>query len=130
MAGAGGTARDSLTLNPPGSMKRFATMFAASLLLLTGACNREGREVYLAAGCDECHGVDLKGTRTGGPPITGIRKHWDVESLLLYFANPDSVAEEDPRLRKLRSYYESGMKPLDWTDAEGRRALAKYVRRW
>jgi mono/diheme cytochrome c family protein len=111
-------------------MKRIATIVGVSMLALTAACNREGREVYLAAGCDECHGVDLKGTRTGGPPITGTRKHWSVDELLLYFANPDSVADTNPRLQELRSYYESGMKPLDWTDPAGRRALAKYVRRW
>ena len=111
-------------------MKRVTAMLGASLLLFTAACNREGREVYLSAGCDECHGMDLKGTRTGGPPISGTRKHWDVESLLAYFANPDSVADADPRLQELRSYYESGMAPLKWADPEGRKALAKYVRRW
>ena len=111
-------------------MNRLATMFAASLLLLTAACNREGREVYLSAGCDECHGVDLKGTRTGGPPIAGTRKHWDVDGLLLYFANPDSVADADARLSKMRSYYETGMAPLKWADPVGREALARYVRRW
>ncbi len=100
------------------------------LIACVSACNREGREVYVAAGCDECHGLDLKGTRTGGPPLSGTRKHWDVDRLLLYFANPDSVADANPRLAELRSYYESGMAPLQWTDPEGRRALAKYVRRW
>jgi len=111
-------------------MKRLLAMFGVSLLVLTAGCNRDGREVYLAAGCDECHGADLKGTRTGGPPIAGTRKHWEVDQLLLYFANPDSVADTNPRLRELRSYYESGMAPLKWADPEGRRALAKYVRRW
>jgi mono/diheme cytochrome c family protein len=111
-------------------MKRITAMLAASLLLLTTACNREGREVYLSAGCDECHGVGLKGTRTGGPPISGTRKHWDVDGLLAYFANPDSVADADPRLQELRSYYESGMAPLKLADPAKRRALAKYVRRW
>jgi len=111
-------------------MRRFQILLGLGLVLLTSACNREGREVYLAAGCDDCHGVDLKGTRTGGPPISGTRKHWDVEQLLVYFSNPDSVADADPRLRKLRSYYESGMAPLKWADPAGRRALAKYVRRW
>ncbi len=105
-------------------------MLGVCLLGLTAACNREGREVYLAAGCDDCHGVDLKGTRTGGPPISGTRKNWDIASLLVYFSNPDSVADSDPRLRELRSYYESGMAPLKWADPEGRKALARYVRRW
>lgn len=111
-------------------MKPLFLAAAAMLLLLTAACNREGRRVYLAAGCDECHGVDLQGTRTGGPPIRGTRQHWDVDGLLAYFSNPDSVADVTPRLKELRSYYESGMKRLDWPDPEGRRALAKYVHRW
>ena len=111
-------------------MKRFTAMLGISLMGLTGACDGEGREAYLTAGCDECHGVDLKGTRTGGPPISGTRKHWDIESLLAYFANPDSVADADPRLRELRSYYESGMAPLKLADPEARKALARYVRRW
>jgi hypothetical protein len=105
-------------------------MMGVCLLGLTAACNQAGREAYLAAGCDECHGVDLKGTRTGGPPISGTRSHWDVDRLLVYFANPDSVADADPRLRELRSYYESGMAPLKLADPEARRSLAKYVRRW
>ena len=50
-------------------MKRLVATFGVSLLVLTAACNKEGREAYLEAGCDECHGLDLKGTRTGGPPI-------------------------------------------------------------
>lgn len=111
-------------------MKRVTAMLGVCLLAFTAACNREGREVYLAAGCEECHGADLKGTRTGGPPLSGTRKHWDVDGLLAYFANPDSVADVDPRLKELRSYYESGMAPLQWADPEGREALARYVRRW
>ena len=47
-------------------MKRLLATFGVSFLVLTAACNKEGREAYLEAGCDECHGVDLKGTRTGG----------------------------------------------------------------
>jgi hypothetical protein len=112
------------------TMKRLVTTFGVALLVLTVGCNREGREAYLEAGCDEGHGEDLKGTRTGGPPISGTRRHWDVDRLLLYFANPDSVADVDPRLSELRSYYESGMAPLKLADPAKRRALAKYVRRW
>lgn len=111
-------------------MKRLIATFGVSLLVLTAACNKEGREAYLAAGCDECHGVDLKGTRTGGPAISGTRRNWNIDQLLLYFANPDSVADADDRLRELRSYYESGMAPLKLADPAKRRALAKYVRRW
>jgi hypothetical protein len=106
-----------------------AILVLAACLAAT-ACNREGREVYVAAGCDECHGLDLEGTRTGGPALSGTREHWTVDELLLYFANPDSVAEVNPRIGELRSYYESGMAPLKWADPAGRIALAKYVRRW
>ena len=111
-------------------MKRLLATFGVSFLVLTAACNKEGREAYLEAGCDECHGVDLKGTRTGGPAISGTRRNWNVDQLLVYFANPDSVADADDRLRELRSYYESGMAPLKLADPAKRKALAKYVRRW
>lgn len=99
-----------------------------AVLAVTG-CASAGRRAYLAAGCEECHGLDLQGTMTGGPPLRGTKRHWDVERLLRYFADPDSVALADERLRTLRARYGSGMPPIKLADPDARRALARYVLR-
>jgi mono/diheme cytochrome c family protein len=103
-------------------------------LLLTAAvtltaCGGEGKRVYAEAGCHECHGMDMRGTMTSGPSLRGAGRYWDVESLLVYFANPDSVAATDARLTALRARYGSGMPPLKVADPNARRALAEYVLR-
>jgi cytochrome c2 len=97
--------------------------------LAAGACASAGRKAYLAAGCEECHGLDLRGTMTGGPALRNTKQHWDVERLLRYFADPDGVALMDERLRALRSRYGSGMPPIKLADPDARRALARYVLR-
>lgn len=99
------------------------------IVLVITACGGAGRRAYVAAGCEECHGDDLAGTMTGGPPLRGTRQHWDVERLLAYFANPDSVVLGDERLRTLRARYGSGMPPIKLASPEARRALARYVLR-
>jgi hypothetical protein len=52
-----------------------------------------------------------------------------VESLLVYFRDPDSVAASDPRLSELRARYGEGMPPLRLADPIAREALARYVLR-
>ena len=93
------------------------------------ACGGDGKRVYVEAGCQECHGMDMRGTMTSGPSLRGAGRHWNVESLLSYFANPDSVVATDERLSTLRARYGSGMPPLKVADPNARRALAEYVPR-
>lgn len=102
---------------------------ALTLGLVVAACGGEGRTAYLEAGCPECHGTDRRGTPTGGPSLRSVGDHWDEASLLLYFRNPDSVANSDPRLTELRERYGEGMPPLKLADPIAREALAKYVLR-
>lgn len=115
---------------PTLAYRRAASLLAAALCVASLACNRAGREAYLAAGCEECHGLDLRGTMTSGPSLQGTKRHWDVERLLVYFADPDSVAAGDERLRALRARYGgNGMPPIKLADPDARRALARYVLR-
>ena len=113
------------------SVKGYLTapiLLAAALFALT-ACNGEGHEVYVEAGCVECHGDNLRGTPSSGPTLKGTRKNWDEEALLLYFRNPDSVATSIPRLSELRDIYGEGMPPLKIADPIAREKLARYVLR-
>jgi mono/diheme cytochrome c family protein len=101
-------------------------LFAAALV---ASCGGPGRAAYLEAGCAECHGENLRGTQTAGPSLKGVGDRWEVESLLAYFRNPDSVAALDPRLREIRERYGEGMPPLKLADPIAREALAEYVLR-
>jgi mono/diheme cytochrome c family protein len=105
------------------------SILLAAALLPVAACSSEGHEIYIEAGCVECHGDDLRGTPTSGPTLKGIKKNWDEESLLIYFRNPDSVASADPRLSELRDIYGEGMPPLKMADPIAREKLARYVLR-
>lgn len=112
-------------------LKRFQTktIFLATALLAVAACSGESHQIYVEAGCVECHGDDLRGTPTSGPTLKGIKKNWDEESLLIYFRNPDSVATADRRLSELRDIYGEGMPPLKMADPIAREKLARYVLR-
>ena len=105
------------------------TIFLAAALIPVAACSSESHEIYVEAGCVECHGDDLRGTPTSGPTLKGTRKNWDEEALLLYFRNPDSVATSIPRLSELRDIYGEGMPPLKMADPIAREKLARYVLR-
>ena len=97
------------------------------IVLAAAACDREAHEIYMQAGCDECHGKDLKGTPSSGPALQNTKRHWDEERMLAYFRNPDSVANIDPRLGELRERYKEGMPPLKIADPIAREKLAQYV---
>ena len=108
---------------------RVPTLVVVVATLWLAGCHTEGRRVYIAEGCEECHGVDMGGTMTGGPALRRTRSHWNEDRLLRYFANPDSVVAKDPRLAELREMYGSGMPPVTTTVPRERRALARYVLR-
>ena len=102
---------------------------AACLVAVTACGGGEGHEIYMSAGCDECHGADLKGSPSSGPTLQGVKKHWDEDRLLAYFRDPDSVAVTDPRLSEMRDRYGDGMPPLKLADPIAREKLARYVLR-
>jgi hypothetical protein len=102
----------------------------ALCVFASAACaGGEGHEIYMQAGCDECHGVDLKGSPSSGPTLQGVKKHWDEDRLLAYFRDPDSIAATDPRLSEMRELYGDGMPPLKLADPIAREKLARYVLR-
>ncbi len=113
----------------PVKRSRTTPTFLAVAVLAITACGGEGHDIYVDAGCVECHGDDLRGTPTSGPTLKGTRKNWDEEALLLYFRNPDSVATSIPRLSELRDIYGEGMPPLKMADPIAREKLARYVLR-
>ena len=119
----------------PANLRQMTAIGVKTLLKTTivlaavSACGGEGHEIYMSAGCDECHGADLKGTPSAGPTLKGVNRHWDEERLLAYFRDPDSVAATDPRLRELRDRFGEGMPPLKLADPVARENLARYVLR-
>ena len=104
-------------------------LLATCVVAVTACGGGEGHEIYMEAGCDECHGSDLKGSPSSGPTLQGVKKYWDEDRLLTYFRDPDSVAETDPRLREMRDLYGDGMPPLKLADPIAREKLARYVLR-
>jgi cytochrome c551/c552 len=117
------------TIMRPVKRSRTTLIVLTAAVFTVAACGGEGHEIYVEAGCVECHGDDLRGTPTSGPTLKGIKKHWDEETLLIYFRKPDSVASEDPRLSELRDIYGEGMPPLKMADPIAREKLARYVLR-
>lgn len=113
----------------PVTHSRTTLFLVAAASFTVAACGGEGHEIYVEAGCVECHGDDRRGTPTSGPSLKGARKHWDEESLLIYFRKPDSVATSIPRLSELRDRYGEGMPPLKLADPIAREKLARYVLR-
>jgi cytochrome c551/c552 len=113
----------------PVKRSQIKAILLATALLAVAACNSDSHEIYVEAGCVECHGDDMRGTPSSGPTLKGIKKHWDEESLLIYFRKPDSVASADPRLSELRELYGEGMPPLKMADPIAREKLARYVLR-
>lgn len=101
----------------------------AIVLAVVSACGGEGHEIYMSAGCDECHGADLKGIPSSGPTLKSVNRHWDEDRLLVYFRDPDSVASSDPRLSELRDRFGEGMPPLKLADPLAREKLARYILR-
>ena len=125
-SGAGGHLQTIRQMTATGAKTLLRTAF---VLAVVSACSGEGHEIYMSAGCDECHGADLKGTPSSGPTLEGVNRNWDEERLLAYFRDPDSVASTDPRLRELRERFGEGMPPLKLADPVARENLARYVLR-
>jgi cytochrome c5 len=77
-----------------------------------------GYAVYMATGCKACHGEDLAGSGTLGPPLKGISANWNADTLRAYLKDPQAYAHSDPRLAAEQQKYTMRMPamPLNETD--------------
>jgi len=86
-----------------------------------------GDEIYRLQNCANCHGEAREGTRLG-PPLGEVARHWDVEHLAAFLADPRPVVEGDGRLGAYRATYGSSrMGPYDNLDLDQRRTLAAWL---
>ncbi len=109
---------------------RFAppiVLTTAVLALLAAACDSNpekprsemtGRELFLDARCDSCHGGDRAGSWMG-PSLATLEQHWTEQPLADFLLDPLPIIEADPRLSKLRRSYPASMRPFfEFTPSE------------
>ncbi|MEP0773357.1 MAG: cytochrome c [Acidobacteriota bacterium] len=86
----------------------------------------QGREAYVAEGCHACHGRHQGGT-VMGPDLRKVSRHWKLEELTAYLADPASHRQQQARLERLSRRYSTQMPPLATLPEERRRALAAFL---
>lgn len=86
----------------------------------------KGREAYQREGCAACHGRQGEGGPMG-PDLRRLRRHWGVEELTAYLADPAGHRERDARLKRLGGSHGAHMPSFATLEAERRRALAAYL---
>ena len=83
-------------------MRRSVLLLA--LVLVVSSCERapqkpraemSGRDLYLDARCDTCHGGQGQGSYTG-PSLQQVAEHWSQEDLARYLRDPGPVIEATP----------------------------------
>lgn len=68
-----------------------------------------GQELMNNFGCLNCHGNDLNGTPMA-PPLVGMSKYYDRESLIAYLRNPEKN-KTGARFDEYKTKYASGVMP-------------------
>lgn len=86
----------------------------------------QGREAYVAEGCLACHGRQQEGT-VMGPDLRKVSRHWQLEELTAYLADPASHRQQQGRLERLSRRYSTQMPPLATLPEDRRRALAAFL---
>jgi cytochrome c551/c552 len=108
--------------------------FAVSALaaLVFAACGPSGpapgspEALYIDLGCAKCHGDNREGQRSG-PPLNNLADRWTEDSLIEYFANPDAVTENNPRLKYMAEDFPIIMPAYPDTSEEDLRKLAQFI---
>lgn len=75
----------------------------------TATAGVSGQELINNFGCLNCHGNDLNGTPMA-PPLIGLAKFYDRESLIAYLRNPDKN-KTGARFDEYKTKYASGVMP-------------------
>ena len=104
----------------------------ALAVLVFAACGASGppagtpEALYIDLGCAKCHGDNREGQRSG-PPLNTLADRWTEDSLLEYFADPNEVMENIPRLKYLAEDYPIVMPAYPDTSEEDLRKLAQFI---
>ncbi len=109
---------------PPGAGSTVFVL-AFCLSVLGGCADSGGREIFVGAGCPQCHGLNGEG-RPQGPPLRNLSQHWTRSRLAAYVANPQTFSTQDPRLKALEKKYGAPM-PSFLISEGGREQLAEYL---
>lgn len=108
--------------------------FLSACVLVLAACGAsldpavvsQGREAYHAEGCPACHGRQREGGSMG-PDVRRVRRHWSLEGLAAYLADPASHRQRKARLQRLNRLYSAHMPAFAGLPADRRTALAAYL---
>jgi len=113
-------------------VRRGALLLAAALPLLAPRASAgsapDGAALWRANECATCHGEKREGTENA-PPLRELKRHWDVERLARYLADPPALIAQDERLTRLAERYELDMPDFSLLPQAERRALADWLLR-
>lgn len=82
-------------------------------------------DLYKAGNCTMCHGADQNGSPLG-PPLRHLKDNWTVDNMILYFKDPATYSDNDPRLKENKSKYSVPMPPVRLAD-DRLRKLAEWL---
>ena len=85
-----------------------------------------GEQAFRTRTCRRCHARDRSGTEIG-PPLRGLSRDWDVDSLSRYIDDPAPFRAHDPRLAALVTLYRGRLMKGFAMQPEERRALAAWL---
>jgi mono/diheme cytochrome c family protein len=102
-----------------------ATAEAPAAASGAGEDGARGRALFASWNCDACHGESRQGTPFG-PPLRGLRAHWDEGTLAAFLADPEAERRRDGRLAASVARFPAPMPPFPRPEAE-RRAIAAWL---
>lgn len=109
-------------------MRRFGALILPIATLASFACGPPDPEtLYVDLGCPRCHGFHIEGNRYG-PSLKGLSEHWDSpQTVVTYLRDPQSVVENDARLKAQDAEYDLKMQPVTDSSDEDLAVLAVWL---
>ena len=105
---------------------------AASILSITAVASLgcgppDPETLYVDLGCPRCHGFHLGGNRYG-PTLEGLAENWDsAQTIVAYLRDPQTVVENDPRLKAQDADYKLKMQPVTDSSDEDLAVLGAWL---
>jgi mono/diheme cytochrome c family protein len=108
-----------------GKRQSLIVAVACCFVAMTGCTDARGREIFVRAGCPQCHGLNGEG-RPQGPALKDLSRHWTRTNLASYIENAPAYTAAIPRLKELGKKYGTAM-PSFLISQEEREQLAEYL---
>ncbi|MDP6539939.1 MAG: c-type cytochrome [Planctomycetota bacterium] len=85
-----------------------------------------GAQLYALVRCDSCHGGAREGTFLA-PPLAGLARHWEAQSLADYLRDPAPFLASDERLGAMSQHYTANMRAFAELGKAERLRLAEWL---